>query len=325
MKKNNLVSIIVPVYNIENFIEKCIKSLCEQTYQNLEILLIDDGSKDKSGYLCDTMGKKDNRIKVFHKKNTGLSDARNYGIKNASGKYLLFIDGDDTISKDMVEVLYVKITDNEADISACPFIYEYSDGSTKNYEKIVRDCDYIMSNEEAVELLINKKYAFRHIACNKMYKASLFGDVLFPVGKLYEDMGTVYKLISKAKKIVYTYNTYYYYYQRSNSITKTFVFKNNEVDRIEMANDMYFDLLKLFPKLHDKLICFRITQYIAVVNVMIKSKTYDTSIIKETKELIRKNIVSILKNASLKEKAQAIGLGVSFNFYKIVFKLTKGR
>ena len=121
-----LVSIIVPVYNLEKYIEKCVRSLLQQTYTNVEIILVDDGSRDESGEICDRLASEDSRIKVIHKENGGLSSARNCGIENATGEYIMFVDGDDFISELMVEKLYVALKDNCADISVCCFknIYE---------------------------------------------------------------------------------------------------------------------------------------------------------------------------------------------------------
>ena len=206
----DLISVIIPVYNVEKYIEKCIYSVINQTYKNIEIILVDDGSTDISGKICDDFEKKDYRIKVIHKKNGGLSDARNVGIDVSTGKYIVFIDSDDYVDKKHIEYLYNMITKNNADISICQFniVYENSDIQITDFTK--KDTIKIFDNKKALEtMLYNKKFC--NSACTKMYKKELFDDIRFPIGKLYEDLGTTYKLIEKTTKVVLGQRTTYNY------------------------------------------------------------------------------------------------------------------
>jgi len=185
---SDLISIIIPVYNVEKYLERCVKSVINQTYKNLEIILVDDGAKDNSGKMCDELSKLDSRIKVIHKENGGLSDARNFGLKIATGDYIGFVDSDDYIADDMYETLYHTIKNNNADISIVSFYEMYK-------EKVigVRDSGNleILSKQEAMkELLIDTK--IQSYAWNKLFKKELFNDLKFPTGKNFEDIELLY-------------------------------------------------------------------------------------------------------------------------------------
>ena len=211
-----LVSVIVPVFNVEKFLEKCVNSISNQTYKNLEILLVDDGSTDNSGIICDNLSKNDIRIKVFHKKNGGLSDARNYGIERAVGSYIMFIDSDDWIENDSIELLLDKTIKEKSDIVVFGISKDYDDGRRKIRIPTVSGT---YNSEEAIELL-NSYKCFDVSACNKFYNIELFKSIRFPVGKLCEDFYTTYLLFNEAKKISVLNEAKYHYFQRINSITR---------------------------------------------------------------------------------------------------------
>lgn len=215
-KMNDLISIIIPVYNVEKYVEKCVNSALKQTYQNLEIILIDDGSTDNSGKICEKLSSNDNRIKVFHKKNGGLSDARNYGIERATGNYIMFIDSDDWIENDTVELSLAKAIKDKADIVIFGISKDYDNGKKKVRIPTVSG---IYNSEESIALL-NSFKCFDVSACNKFYNIKLFGNIRFPVGKLCEDFYTIYLLFSKANKITVLNEAKYHYFQRANSITR---------------------------------------------------------------------------------------------------------
>ena len=220
-----LVSIIVPIYKIENYLDRCISSIVSQSYKNLEIILVDDGSPDKCPKICDDWLVKDSRIKVIHKKNGVLSDARNKGLNVASGKYISFIDGDDWISNDFYQILYKALIEYDAQISASEVIWVYDDNQKKEEFKYNKK---VFSPEEALQTLLNGK-GFYAVTWNKLYKKSLFNDVKFPVGKLHEDEFVTYKLIDKANKLILCKNTNYYYRQRQGSIMKEWSLKHLDV------------------------------------------------------------------------------------------------
>ena len=241
---SKLISIIVPVYNVEKYIEKCIDSIINQTYKNLEIILVDDGSKDNSGKICDEYSKKDSRIKVIHKVNGGLSDARNHGLQIATGDYIGFVDSDDYIAEDMFETLYNLSEEKNADISIVSF-YEYYNGKLIG----VRDSkeEIIMNKIEAIkELLIDNR--IQSYAWNKLFKKELFENQRFPTGKNFEDIATTLLLFEKSEKVVLYEEPKYYYLRRDDSIvgirnTKTYT------DYLEVIYDKYVYLKDKYPEI----------------------------------------------------------------------------
>lgn len=217
------ISIIIPVYNVEKYLNKCIKSILNQTYSNLEILLIDDGSIDKSGAICDELGKIDKRIKVFHKKNEGVSSARNVGIKNATGEYLIFIDSDDYLEKNMIEFLYKNLKNNNVDISICEYYIDY--GNNRIEKKNNREENIILNKEEFYKYLLDSNY-FGGFLFNKLIKKTLIYDkkriLLFDENvHICEDLLYMCQIGQNINKIYYTTTPYYYYVQRKNGALRS--------------------------------------------------------------------------------------------------------
>ena len=188
----DLISVIIPVYKVEEYINRCIDSVINQTYKNLEIILVDDGSPDGCPKICDEYAKKDSRIRVIHKQNGGLSDARNVGIDNANGKYITFIDSDDWIPIDSINILYKNLINTKSEISSGCLLEVFSD-NRKNYS----NNDYeVYSKIEGLKNLF-LLHDISNSASGKIYDISLFDNIRYPVGKLYEDLGTTYKLFAK--------------------------------------------------------------------------------------------------------------------------------
>lgn len=210
---NSLISVIVPIYNVEDYISKCIESIINQTYKNLEIILVNDGSKDKSFDISLEYEKKDERIKLYTKENGGLSDARNYGLDRATGKYVAFIDSDDFVDLLMFETMINAIEKKAADVAVCDMKYLYDDGREVFASGGL--FTYGVVKEEPRLIGINNS------ACNKLYLRTMFNDVRFPVGKYYEDLASIPKILYKSKKIVKVDRAFYIYYQRSGSIAHT--------------------------------------------------------------------------------------------------------
>lgn len=234
---NDLISIIVPVYNVEEYIQKCVNSIINQTYRNIEIILVNDGSKDKSGEICDKLKQKDNRIKVIHKENGGLSDARNAGLKIANGDYIGFVDSDDYVKEDMFETLYKLNKEHNADISIVSF-YEIYKGKVIG----VRDSKKLeeLNKIQAIkELLIDTK--IQSYAWNKLFKKELFENIEFPKSKNFEDIATTLLLFEKANKVVLLEEPKYYYVRRDNSIIGVRNYKTYK-DYLEVIYGKYFYL-----------------------------------------------------------------------------------
>lgn len=221
MTENQLVSMIVPIYKVEKYLGQCIESLLAQTYHNLQIILVDDGSPDRSGEICEEYAKKDERILVIHKENGGLSDARNAGIERADGEWLCFIDSDDFIAPDMVERLYQLVKEHRAKLAWCA-VEEVEEEA--EYASAMREKDrekekitvYTPVEAEKQFYTMNKQQCL--ITCNKLFHRSLYETVRFPKGKLYEDGFTIYRTIYIAEKVVTTSRPLYYYRQRRGSI-----------------------------------------------------------------------------------------------------------
>lgn len=231
---NDLISVIVPVYNVEKYLPQCIDSILNQTIKNLEIILVDDGSLDNSGKICDEFSKKDDRIVVIHKENNGLSSARNAGLEIAKGNYIGFIDSDDWLDEHMYEILLKLLKENNSDISCCNFFK-----ATDNKDKIPSATNEIVksyNNIEGLNNFYNDLYPQTVVAWNKLYKRDLFENISYPIGKIHEDEGTTYKLYYRANKITYTNRALYYYRTTPNSIT-TSKFNKKRLDIIDVYDE----------------------------------------------------------------------------------------
>ena len=217
-----LVSVIVPVYKVEHYIRQCIDSILKQTYRNLEIILVDDGSPDSCGSICGEYAEKDKRIKVYHKENGGLSDARNYGVARAKGEYLGFVDSDDWIEPDMYELLVNVAEKNNADIVTCGIFNQHP-----NLTVAASDVEKAFDHEPVALLkdMINGKIAF--YAWNKLYRKTCFSDISFPRGHVFEDIATMHKLFMKASTVVCISKPLYHYrVNRKDSINDTYSMDN---------------------------------------------------------------------------------------------------
>lgn len=213
------VSVIIPVYNVAPYLAECLDSVCRQTYQELDILVIDDGSTDGSSQICEDYAIKDSRIRVFHKENGGLSDARNYGLDKMLGDYVTFIDSDDRVTEDYVACLVAAALKYDVPFVLATFSYLTKDGlkpsnSFPYYEELMSERDYLHRLYYSKTILIGSF----NMSWGKLFHRLLFRDIRFPVGKLHEDVFTTYKLAIEAGQIVCLNTFLYHYRQRDNSI-----------------------------------------------------------------------------------------------------------
>ena len=213
-----LVSVIVPVYNVEKYVSRCLDSLINQTLKEIEIIIVDDGSTDDSAIICREYAKKYQNIVYIHQDNQGLSGARNTGIEKAKGKYIGFVDSDDFVEKDMFEFLYSMAEQFGTGIAACGYVAFYDDGTIN--ECIKPNIRKMFSLDEALDYYLLPGY-FEIIACNKIFKRELFPDIRFPIGKVYEDIPTIYKLIDRAGELYFDSTPKYFYYRRDGSLSQS--------------------------------------------------------------------------------------------------------
>lgn len=317
---NPLISIIVPVYNVEKYLQKCVYTIINQTYKNIEIILVDDGSTDSSSSICDKLKSVDSRIIVVHKKNGGLSDARNVGIKIAKGEYYSFVDSDDYVALDMIEYLYSLCVKFNTLMSICSHYIVFRNGL-----KIICLGDgkeTCLSAHDAIESMLYHRQVDTS-AWAKLYHKSLFELVKYPKGMLYEDIGTTYKLFIEIKKIGCGFFPKYYYVIRKASIT-TSSFSEKKFDQIKLTDEMAENVTHVYPDLSEAVLRRQIYARISTLNQMldVKNPAYRRRRDQIYREIIsRKN--NLVKN-SLVPKRDIIAirlLSFSLKLYSIVWKL----
>lgn len=318
-----LITIIIPIYQVEKYLRKCLDSVLSQTYKNLEIILVDDGSPDKCPQICDDYANKDKRIKVIHKKNGGMSDARNVAMKIATGKYIGFIDSDDYIKSDMYEVLYEDLKKTNSDVSICNYkkVFENQKSNDDENNKEIFEYD----TEEALRLLIENE--FGNYAWNKLYRKDILNNIQFPEGKKMEDLAVMYKIFEKAKKVVYTNKVEYYYIQRKDSILGNIDLKLTE-DLCYFVTERYNYMNEKYPKLHDVLCKDRIKfTFIYHKNICLlnKKNIYDQKKYLQEYDFFKKNFkkyrndiyTDMEKITRLEYNLLYCNRTIFFNYYRI--------
>ena len=241
------LSIIVPVYNVADYLEDCLDSILAQTFSDFELILVDDGATDGSGFICDAYASADQRVKVIHKSNGGTASARNAGIEASKGQLIGFVDGDDWIEPDFYKLLVRSLNVYHADMAACRFV-KVTDRSKMMFATAVEDL-HLYSPQEALEAMFEKD-KMRYSPCDKVYKRQLFSGIRYPEGNLYEDKATTYRLIHASQSVAYVSAQKYHYYVREDSIMrrplslKNFdIFEVNET-LIDFMLDHYPDLVE---------------------------------------------------------------------------------
>lgn len=213
-----LVTIVVPAYNVAPYLEECVQSLLEQTYDNIEIILVDDGSTDDTGKICDSLSNP--KIQVIHKENGGLSSARNAGIEKAKGEYIAFVDSDDYVAADYVKVMLQMLLENDGDIAVCGFVRTEKRKAQAKERIQWEQGIHIKTGKEALNELYSASRLYYVVSWNKLYKTSLFEQIRYPVGMLHEDEAVIHKLYHAAHKIVLSREPLYYYYMSDASIMR---------------------------------------------------------------------------------------------------------
>lgn len=251
MYEKDLVSIIVPVYNVEPYLPRCIGSLLAQTYSKLEIILVDDGSTDNCPELCDRYAAQDDRIRVIHQENGGIANARNVGLAAVSGEFMTYVDSDDWIDETFVEKLLELLKENHADMATC---YELWTGDTEARIQHSEEQVNVYDTEQALEALLYQK-EFDVGPHGKLYRTQVCKPHRYPVGMQFEDLGTTYKIVADCKKVVSTNQQYYYYFQSPNSITRS-AFDERRLAVVTLMDEQFAFLMARFPGL-EKAACAR--------------------------------------------------------------------
>ena len=312
---NDLISIIVPIYNAEKYLENCINSILKQTYKNIEIILVNDGSTDNSGKICDEYKYKSDKIIVIHQPNQGASVSRNVGIDKAKGEYITFVDSDDEIQEKYIEYLYTLIKKYNTKMSIASYTIV-----SENNKKIDLGQGYqetILQTKDCLKRLL-KEQGFTVSPCAKMYSIELFTNVKFPEGKLFEDNGTAYKFIMECDNIAYGNRSYYSYYRRSNSST-TSKFNLKKIDLIELTDQMCEEVLERYPELKETLEKKKIAVRFSILR-MIKLNEKEKEVNEKRKEIeryIKDRKKYILKNKEMdkRDKLALICLMIGRRFF----------
>lgn len=289
--KNNFISVIIPVYNVKQYIERCIDSILNQTYKNIEIILVDDGSTDGCDEICNMYAEKDKRIKVVHIKNSGVSNARNVGLKLANGNFITFVDADDYIDMTCIEKMYKLCTDEQCDIGIIGILE--NNELAKKTNASGESTNMVLSAEDALKEMLNEKYYYGNV-WGKIYKTNIWKDTYFNENTaIGEDMEVLYKVLLKSNKVNVNTNERLYYYtkNRNDSATKSNYNKNWEKEIAICEN-----ILKECRENHKDVFPFALKRYIRInYSCIVKILTYDSKN-KEIYTELRKNILKYKKD-----------------------------
>lgn len=320
-----LISVIVPVYNVEPYLRKCLDSIVNQTYKNLEIILVDDGSTDNSGIICDEYANKDNRIKVIHKANGGLSDARNKGLDIVKGEYTGFVDSDDYIAEDMYEYLYNFAIENDLDVAMCAScdVYQNKKIYPKNFESIILD-----KKEKIIENIFVNQHGGSGIGvCNKLFKYNVIKNIRFDFGKTYEDVYFALKWIGNTNKFGRDSEVKYYYVQREESITHQKFYNDKILDVVDGYQKNYKIIFEKYPeatKAAEVRLWWAYRVAIERIYECEDAESYN-KIIKYLQKTVRWNLSRILKNNkfSFRAKISYLLLSINTKIYLWIYRILK--
>jgi glycosyltransferase involved in cell wall biosynthesis len=313
-----LISVIVPIYKVEKYLKKCIDSIINQTYRNLEIILVDDGSPDRCGEICDDYKLKDERVVVIHKENGGLSDARNVGLDIAKGNYIMFVDSDDYIAENMVYKLYSSLKENNADMSLCTYVFVEEQ---YNFASPIKD--EVISGIDAIRKMLLLKNGGRYTnACCKLYKSELFEIIRFPLGKVHEDEFISHLVFAKCKRVSCISDKPYFRIRRDDSIMGKL---RNEVpitglDATEafIERSLYLKSISMEDKCVSKAYCQAISPFDYVFSNISNPSKSEITKLEETRKLLKKNRY-LAKKCTVKQKVHIIFLSyLPKGLYKLI-------
>lgn len=319
-----LISVIVPVYNVEKYLTDCVASILNQTYRDFELILVDDGSTDSSGTLCDSLAQADSRVRVIHQENGGLSQARNAGIEAAQGEYLTFIDSDDWVDDTYLEYLHSLTEGGIYKLSICSQTNHFPNG---RQECLGWEESEILTAEQCMQAIFYRS-GVDVTACAKLYHRSLFRSVRFPVGKLFEDAGTTYRLILQCDKIACGHRSQYHYVLRKGSIVQG-RFNPHKLDLIEMTDKMAADTVEQYPGLAQAALARQVYARFSTLNQMLditgceaERQAYIDFIRAHRGEILRDSQVGRTDKAAV--LCLSLGYGIYRAAWRAFLKLKKG-
>lgn len=318
--EGELISVIVPIYNVERYLSRCLESIVGQSYKNLDVLLLDDGSTDESGSIADYYANSYDFIRVIHKKNEGIGVTRNLGIRESQGNYVIFVDSDDYIDEKMIETLYLIACNYSCDLVCCNKyrVFEKNNKGKETNQNL--DTLRFFTQEEALGEFLLTNY-IDVVFWNKLIKKNLFIGVTCP-DHIYEDVSVIYKIIMNATKIANINTPLYYYCQRESSITDE---KYNEKMSFlkEAVDDNYTEILKIYPQLESKLILGKLHWYVVIYDKIILNNGVDKKLLRDIQNTIKHKLNIILESSAIgnKKKLQYVLLLFSDFFYRISYKM----
>lgn len=322
-----LISVLVPVFNVERYLEECLESIINQKYKNIEIILVDDGSTDKSGEICDNYAKKDSRIKVIHQKNQGLATVRNVSVAAATGDYIGFVDSDDFISHDMYGDMVAIAEEKKADMVMCNLGYVDQNGKEiPNYRSAQPISDRELTGRQFVTELCDNYSSTYVVTVDKLYRSNLFEGIRYPDGKINEDEAVIHRIAHKCNKIVFTQKAYYFYRQQPTSImNKTFSAKRfdsifADIDRLNLLEENKYEQDVI---MNCKM--FLYNDYVTTLKAVDLSEQANRRIAKKIHKLVKPYIRELIKWEGTTKKQQRSMRIISFNPFLYVKLYKRGK
>lgn len=316
---DHLISVIVPMYRVEKYLRNCLESILAQTYQNFEVILVDDDSPDNSGLIAEEYAQRDSRFTVIHKANGGLSDARNAAIPLTTGEYLTFIDSDDWISPYYIENLYHAITKDNSNLAVSWFENVFADKAIQSVPSNVLERYECIQSADCMERMLYQN-GVETSAWGKLYRKEIISDLRYPVHKLYEDIPVTYECVKRAKKIAVIKNVDYYYFQRMDSIQNV-SFNEKKMDAIEHAHGLMESVERDFP---DLLQAARCRYFSILCNILFQIKDQSHEEIKNNlwHEIVKYRW-AVIRNKDARKKARLAGVISLFGYKTMEFVYSK--
>ncbi len=317
MSEFPLISVIVPVYKVEAYLPRCLDTLLAQRYENFEVVAVDDGSPDRCGEILEEYAKKDVRIRVIHRENGGLSAARNTGIEAAKGAFLAFVDSDDWVEPNFLEILAAPLLEQGAEIASCGAVNHLGDRAVPN----ALEKPLVMGPKEALERMCYNDHFFV-TTWDKLYRRELFEGIRFPEGKLFEDTATTFTLVDRAKTIVATPGICYHYITRPSSITGA-GFHPKKLDYVEAAEKMAGFIEEKYPDLKDACNRKRAHALLSTLTVLAEAPERNRAIEKELMAKLKPIRRGVFRNKRTpkRDKAALVSLSFGFGAFSFVWKI----